>query len=65
MVRSVYGDEGRNYSDLGHKGPVYKAQVHYPNNSFIRYVYSGINKTTCFGLFRGHLQVLQVLAIGD
>jgi hypothetical protein len=25
MVRSASGDEGRNYSDLGHKGPVYKA----------------------------------------
>jgi hypothetical protein len=25
MVRSASGDEGRNYSDLGHKGPAYKA----------------------------------------
>jgi hypothetical protein len=25
MVRNASGDEGRNYSDLGHKGPVYRA----------------------------------------
>jgi hypothetical protein len=34
------------------------------HNGFM-YVYSGVNKTTCFGLLGGHLQVLQVLAIGD
>jgi hypothetical protein len=33
MVRSASGDEGRNYSGQGHKGPTYKAEVHYPNNS--------------------------------
>jgi hypothetical protein len=29
------------------------------------YVYSGVNKTKYFRLLRGHLQVLQALAIGD
>jgi hypothetical protein len=34
-------------------------------HNWFMYVYSGVNETTCFGLPGDHLQVLQVLAIGD
>jgi hypothetical protein len=35
------------------------------NTTCLLSVNSFVNKTTCFGLFRGHNQVKQVLAIGD